>query len=77
MINPSLPASQKSVLKKSLSMAKSGTYSTPSSLIPSLGGIDVFGFDYDYTLASYTDKVQHFIYDHTLGYMVEKLGYDI
>ncbi len=36
--------------------------------------LDVLGFDYDYTLASYTDKVQTFIYDNALQYLLEKHG---
>lgn len=41
----------------------------------SLEKIEVFGFDYDYTLASYTEKVQQFIYEHALKWMIKELGY--
>ncbi len=41
----------------------------------SLDNIDVFGFDYDYTLASYSEKVQHFIYDKCLEWMIQKQKY--
>jgi HAD superfamily 5'-nucleotidase-like hydrolase len=40
-----------------------------------LDELDVLGFDYDYTLASYTDRVQYFIYDQALKYLIEVHGY--
>jgi hypothetical protein len=36
-----------------------------------LDELDVMGFDYDYTLASYTDKVSYFIYDKALQYLLK------
>jgi hypothetical protein len=33
--------------------------------------MDILGFDYDYTLASYTDRVQHFIYSNALRWLIE------
>jgi HAD superfamily 5'-nucleotidase-like hydrolase len=40
-----------------------------------LNHIDVYGFDYDYTLASYTHELNHFIYDKCLEYLVTNMGY--
>jgi HAD superfamily 5'-nucleotidase-like hydrolase len=41
----------------------------------SLAYVDVYGFDYDYTLATYTGAVQEHIYDQALGFLVEAKGY--
>lgn len=41
----------------------------------SFSDVDYFGFDYDYTLASYTDRVQYFIYEEALDFLVKQLGY--
>jgi len=38
----------------------------------SLKHIDVFGFDYDYTLVSYTSEVHRLIYDHAKKKLVDK-----
>jgi HAD superfamily 5'-nucleotidase-like hydrolase len=40
-----------------------------------LDELDVLGFDYDYTLASYTDKVPHFIYERALEHLIKVHGY--
>ncbi|POM80716.1 5'-nucleotidase domain containing hypothetical protein [Phytophthora palmivora] len=40
-----------------------------------LSGIDVVGFDYDYTLCHYTEELQHLIYAMARDYMVGKLRY--
>jgi len=40
-----------------------------------LDELDILGFDYDYTLASYTDKVSYFIYDKALQYLLKNHGY--
>jgi hypothetical protein len=40
-----------------------------------LDELDILGFDYDYTLASYTDKVSYFIYDKALQYLLRNHGY--
>eukprot|EP01132_Coremiostelium_polycephalum_P001193 gene1193-1506_t len=40
-----------------------------------LSEIQVFGFDYDYTLANYSDQVQHLIYDLSITYLVDELRY--
>ncbi|KAK5577614.1 hypothetical protein RB653_002557 [Dictyostelium firmibasis] len=37
--------------------------------------IDVFGFDYDYTLANYGDQVQHLIYDLAMSHLVDEQKY--
>jgi HAD superfamily 5'-nucleotidase-like hydrolase len=37
--------------------------------------MDILGFDYDYTLASYTDRVQHFIYSNALRWLIEVQKY--
>jgi len=39
-----------------------------------LDELDVLGFDYDYTLASYTDKVPHFIYERALEHLIKVHG---
>jgi len=41
-----------------------------------LSEIHVYGFDFDYTLASYTPALQSLIYDLAKHYMVEELKYD-
>jgi hypothetical protein len=46
-----------------------------SSNLSSFDSIDTFGFDYDFTLSSYTEKVQEFIYTEALSYMVKELKY--
>ena len=38
----------------------------------SLKHIDVFGFDYDYTLVKYTGEVHRLIYDHAKNMLVDK-----
>ena len=38
----------------------------------SLRHINVYGFDYDYTLVSYTSEVHRLIYDHAKNILVEK-----
>ena len=38
----------------------------------SLKHIDVFGFDYDYTLVKYTGEVHRLIYDHAKSMLVDK-----
>ena len=40
-----------------------------------LGAVDVIGFDYDYTLVSYTNSMQAMIYDKALERMVRDYGY--
>ncbi|KAF1785261.1 HAD-like domain [Phytophthora cactorum] len=40
-----------------------------------LSGIDVVGFDYDYTLCHYSEELQHLIYAMARDYMVSKLRY--
>uniref|UniRef100_H3HDU7 5'-nucleotidase domain-containing protein n=1 Tax=Phytophthora ramorum TaxID=164328 RepID=H3HDU7_PHYRM len=40
-----------------------------------LSGIDVVGFDYDYTLCHYTEELQHLIYSMARDYLVGKLRY--
>ncbi|EGC28492.1 hypothetical protein DICPUDRAFT_160087 [Dictyostelium purpureum] len=40
-----------------------------------LAEVDVFGFDYDYTLANYSDQVQHLIYDLATSYLVDEQNY--
>eukprot|EP01133_Synstelium_polycarpum_P005918 gene5918-6850_t len=40
-----------------------------------LSEIKVFGFDYDYTLANYSDQVQHLIYELAMQYLVDELKY--
>jgi len=42
-----------------------------------LDEINVYGFDYDYTLANYSDKVQHIIYEKALQYLVDELKYPV
>ena len=41
----------------------------------SLNHIDVYGFDYDYTLATYNQHVHEFIYSAGLNYLVDVLKY--
>ncbi|XP_065889371.1 5'-nucleotidase domain-containing protein 3-like [Dysidea avara] len=41
----------------------------------SLKHIDVYGFDYDYTLVSYTSEVHKLIYDHAKKKLVDKFTY--
>ena len=38
----------------------------------SLKHIDVYGFDYDYTLVRYTSEVHRLIYDHAKNMLVDK-----
>ena len=38
----------------------------------SLKHINVYGFDYDYTLVSYTTEVHRLIYDHAKNMLVDK-----
>ena len=40
-----------------------------------LQDISVIGFDYDYTLVSYTHEVQHLIYDKARDYLLSHAGY--
>ena len=40
-----------------------------------LANIDVYGFDYDYTLATYKDSVEHFIHEETKNILVDELKY--
>ena len=40
-----------------------------------LSQIDVYGFDYDYTLAMYKTSVEHFIHDTAKQVLVEDLKY--
>ena len=40
-----------------------------------LDKIDVFGFDYDYTLATYQSDLQHLIYETAKGYLLDRLAY--
>ena len=40
-----------------------------------LDRVDVIGFDYDYTLASYTTALQEFIYEKARDYLLERLRY--
>jgi hypothetical protein len=37
--------------------------------------MEAVGFDYDYTLASYTDNLQPLIYDLAVRYLVNNMGY--
>ena len=39
--------------------------------------IDVYGFDYDYTLVSYNNEVLKLIYDHAKKLLVEKFQVSI
>ena len=39
--------------------------------------IDVYGFDYDYTLVNYTDELAYFIFDTTIDYLVSRLKVSI
>ena len=38
----------------------------------SLKHVNVYGFDYDYTLVSYTTEVYRLIYDHAKNMLVDK-----
>ena len=38
-----------------------------------LGQIDVYGFDYDYTLATYKESVEHLIHDIAKNILVDEL----
>lgn len=40
-----------------------------------LGKVDVLGFDYDYTLVSYTHKMEGLIYSMAKDYLIEHSGY--
>lgn len=40
-----------------------------------LGAVEVFGFDYDYTLASYKKGVEYLIHDIAKHQLVAKYGY--
>ena len=40
-----------------------------------LNRIDVYGFDYDYTLATYKESVEHFIHEETKNILVDELKY--
>ena len=40
-----------------------------------LGEVDVYGFDYDYTLASYKKQVEYLIHDIAQQHLVRKYGY--
>lgn len=40
-----------------------------------LNNIGVIGFDYDYTLASYTQHLQHFIYNQGAQYLITRSQY--
>jgi HAD superfamily 5'-nucleotidase-like hydrolase len=40
-----------------------------------LEAVEVFGFDYDYTLATYSSTLQHLIYDTAKGYLLDRLAY--
>ena len=37
-----------------------------------LANIQVYGFDYDYTLACYTDALHRLIYDQAMDHLVDK-----
>jgi hypothetical protein len=37
--------------------------------------IDTYGFDYDYTLATYNENLEAFIYEKARDYLVDGLGY--
>jgi len=41
----------------------------------SLKYIDVYGFDYDYTIASYSDQLHHTIYDFAVKNLIDMFGY--
>jgi HAD superfamily 5'-nucleotidase-like hydrolase len=41
----------------------------------SFGHLETFGFDYDYTLASYTNRVQEFIYYRAANWLVDEQRY--
>ena len=36
--------------------------------------IEVYGFDYDYTLASYYEEIHHLIYDFAVDSLINKYG---
>ena len=40
-----------------------------------LSKVDVYGFNYDYTLATYNESVAHFIYEETKNILVDELKY--
>ena len=46
-----------------------------SNLELSLHNLEVFGFDYDYTLAHYTEFLEHYIYKRALEYMLNDMRY--
>lgn len=41
-----------------------------------LDRLQVYGFDYDYTLAHYSDHLQTLIYDLAKEYMVNEVSFD-
>jgi len=41
----------------------------------SMGEVDVIGFDYDYTLANYTERLPNLVYDLAMSYLVTERRY--
>lgn len=42
-----------------------------------MGSIEVVGFDYDYTLANYTEQLPKLLYDLAMDYLVKRLKYPV
>ena len=72
--NRSLSNSTKSTITRTRS-ARAASRKVYANAEVNLDKIDVFGFDYDYTLATYTSEVQHLIYEIAKGYLLERLRY--
>jgi len=75
-------------IKNQIKLIKSGSISHSLSLVPKvspnrvfcnhnldMGLINAFGFDYDHTLANYKSNVDKMIYDNTVEYLCQVLGY--
>ena len=74
LLRSSMRAQARSQLSRSVSLRTASRQVFANAEV-NLDKIDVFGFDYDYTLATYQSDLQHLIYETAKGYLLDRLAY--